>query len=132
MALYRFHGLIYPPPIFYIGDPVATAQIRFISATHLKKMIDSGEPLRLVDVRSREDYAKEHIKGAISMPLDSLDKAKEQLKADDPIIVYCDSFVCSASTSAAKMLTNMGFKNVRDYKGGLREWKMSGFPTESL
>lgn len=111
---------------------MATAQIRFISATHLKKMIDSGEPLRLVDVRSREDYAKEHIKGAISMPLDSLDKAKEQLKADDPIIVYCDSFVCSASTSAAKMLTNMGFKNVRDYKGGLREWKMSGFPTESL
>jgi rhodanese-related sulfurtransferase len=132
VALYCFHEVIYSPLVLFFGDSVSTEQVRFVSATHLKKMIDSGEPVRLVDVRSREDYAKEHIKGAISMPLDSLDNAKERFRADDAIVVYCDSFVCSASTSAAKMLVKMGFKNVRDYKGGLREWKMSGFPTESL
>ncbi|AFD00640.1 Rhodanese-related sulfurtransferase [Methanocella conradii HZ254] len=132
MALYHFRELIYSPILFYFGDAVATAQIKFISVTHLKKIIDGGEPVKLVDVRGSEEYAKEHIKGAMSIPLDSLDKAKQLFKGDDAIIVYCDSYVCSASTSAAKALAKMGFTNVRDYKGGLLEWKMNGFPTESL
>ena len=110
---------------------MATEQIKFISMQHLRRIIEGSEPYDLLDVRSREDYAKEHIKGAISLPLDELEKAKTTFKPDDPIIVYCDSFVCSASSSAAKILGRMGFMNVRDYKGGLREWKMNELPTES-
>lgn len=110
---------------------MATEQIKFISLQHLKRILEGAGPFRLIDVRGREDYAKEHIKGAISLPLDELDKAKTLFKPADSLIVYCDSFVCSASSSAAKMLGKMGFLNVRDYKGGVREWKMNGLPTES-
>ncbi len=110
---------------------MATEQIRFISLQHFKRMMEGGEPFTLLDVRSKEDYAKEHIKGARSLPLDELDKAKGLFKPADSIVVYCDSFVCSASSSAAKTLASMGFTNVRDYKGGLREWKTNGLPTES-
>jgi rhodanese-related sulfurtransferase len=94
-------------------------------------MKEGGEKVVLVDVRSPEDYAKEHIAGAISIPLDSLDKtARSLLKSDEDIIVYCDSFVCSASTSASNMLTRLGYRNVRDYKGGIREWKQAGLAIE--
>lgn len=110
---------------------MATEQIKFISMRHLKRIMEGGEPFKLVDVRSKEDYAKEHIKGAMNIPLDGLDKAKQLLKPADNIIVYCDSYVCSASSSAARMLSRMGFTNVRDYKGGLYEWKTNGLPTES-
>lgn len=110
---------------------MATEQIKFISMQHLRRILEGSAPFKLLDVRSREDYAKEHIKGALSLPLDELDKAKSLFKPADDLIVYCDSFVCSASSSAAKMLARMGFSNVRDYKGGLREWKTSGLPTES-
>ncbi|HTY91648.1 MAG TPA: rhodanese-like domain-containing protein [Methanocella sp.] len=110
---------------------MATEQIKFISLPHLKRTLEGSGPFKLIDVRGREDYAKEHIKGAISLPLDELDKAKTLFKPAEELIVYCDSFVCSASSSAAKMLAKMGFMNVRDYKGGIREWKMSGLPTES-
>lgn len=110
---------------------MATEQIRFISMQHLKRVLEGSEPYRLIDVRGTEDYVKEHIKGATSLPIDELDRAKSLFKPDDLIIVYCDSFVCSASSSAAKMLSRMGFHNVRDFKGGVREWKMSGLPTES-
>lgn len=116
--------------LFYFGDAVATAQIKFISVSHLKKIIDGDEPVKLVGVRGR--HSKEHIKVAISIHMDSLDKAKQLFKNDEAIVVYCDSYVCSASTSAAKTLAKMGFTSVRDYKGGLLEWKMKGFPTESL
>lgn len=107
-----------------------TDQIRFIGMAHLKRMMEGGERYQLLDVRSSEDYAKEHIKGARSLPLDRLESAKQLFKPSEAIIVYCDSYVCSASTSAAKMLSRMGFTNVLDYKGGLREWKTSGLPTE--
>jgi len=110
---------------------MATEQIKFISLQHLRRILEAGEPFRLLDVRSREDYAREHIRGAASLPLDELDKAKQLYRRDDDIIVYCDSFVCSASSSAAKMLSRMGFTRVRDFKGGLREWKMNDLPTES-
>lgn len=110
---------------------MATEQIKFISMQHLRRILEGSAPFKLLDVRSREDYTKEHIKGALSLPLDELDKAKSLFKPADDLIVYCDSFVCSASSSAAKMLARMGFSNVRDYKGGLREWKTSGLPTES-
>jgi rhodanese-related sulfurtransferase len=99
---------------------------------HLKRMMDSGEPYALLDVRTRNDYDREHIKGAKSLPLDEIEESAASIvRPDDVIIVYCDSFVCSASTSASKILTRLGYKNVRDYKGGLREWKQSGLPTES-
>jgi rhodanese-related sulfurtransferase len=109
-----------------------TEHVRAIGIEHLKRMLESGETFTLLDVRSRSDYDKEHIKGARSLPLDEIEsKAQAMLKPDDDIIVYCDSFVCSASTSATKILTRMGFKKVRDYKGGLREWKQVGLQTES-
>ncbi len=110
---------------------MATEQIKFISLQHLKRIMESGEPLIILDVRSKEDYAKEHIMGARSLPLDELDRVKQLFKPADNIIVYCDSFVCSASSSAAKILSRMGFTNVRDFKGGLREWKMNDMPVES-
>lgn len=109
-----------------------TAHVRSISMDHLKRMMDSGEPLVLVDVRTRNDYDREHIKGAKSLPLDEIEgSASTMIRPEDVVVVYCDSFVCSASTSASKILTRLGYKNIRDYKGGLREWKLSGLPTES-
>ncbi len=109
-----------------------TAHVRSISMDHLKRMMDSGEPFVLLDVRTNNDYDKEHIKGAKSLPLDEIEESAASIvRPDDVIIVYCDSFVCSASTSAAKLLTREGFTRVRDYKGGLREWKQAGLPTES-
>ncbi len=109
-----------------------TEHVRAIGIDHLRRMMESGERLVLLDVRSRSDYDKEHIKGARPLPLDEIDtKAKAMLKPDDDIIVYCDSFVCSASTSAAKILGRIGYTNVRDYKGGIREWKQAGMSTES-
>ena len=111
---------------------VYTEHVRAIGIDHLRRMTEGGEQFTLLDVRSRSDYDKEHIKGARPLPLDEIEnKAQAMLKPDEDIIVYCDSFVCSASTSAAKILTRMGYKNVRDYKGGVHEWKQAGLPTES-
>ncbi len=128
---YHIHAHIYSTGFFTYGVMMETGQIKFISMQHLNRMLEGGERLQLLDVRGAEDYEKEHIKGARSLPLGDLDAAKQLFKLSDVIVVYCDSFVCSASTSAAKILSKMGFTDVRDFKGGLREWKLNGLPTES-
>ncbi len=128
---YHIHVHLYTSVIFTYGVIMETDQIKFISMQHLKRMLEGGERFQLLDVRDPGDYEKEHIKGARSLPLGDLEAAKGLFNLSDVIVVYCDSFVCSASTSAAKMLSKMGFANVRDYKGGLREWKINGLLTES-
>jgi rhodanese-related sulfurtransferase len=108
-----------------------TENVKFISKEHLKRMMDNNERFILLDVRSAEDYAQGHIRGAKSLPVDELAaKATQMLKTSDNIVVYCGSYVCMASTNAYKALDKLGYKNVHDYKGGMEEWSAAGFPVE--
>ena len=77
----------------------------------------------VVDVRSPEQYEKEHIPGAVNLPLDQLEEKLDQLPRDKPIVVYCGSSRCTASLKAARLLSEKGFTNVYRYVGGLADWK---------
>lgn len=99
-------------------------KFKTINRDELREMMNSGKAFKLVDVLSRESYEKEHIKGAISIPLDEIEKkADKVLNKEDTIVVYCASFDCTASTKAAEKLVSLGFKNVLDYKGGLKDYE---------
>lgn len=102
-----------------------------ITLDDLLKLINSGKKYKLVDVLDADHYAKTHIKGAISIPITELrQKADAQLPKDETIITYCASFSCPASTTAAKILMSLGYKNVFDYKGGLKEYADAKLPLE--
>lgn len=105
--------------------------INKITRDELKELVASGEKFKLVNVLNKESYAKEHIKGAISLPLNEIDKkAGKRLRKDEKIVVYCASFDCQASTKAAEKLISLGYQNVLDYKGGLADYKEAGFPLQ--
>ena len=95
-----------------------------INRDELDRMISSGEKFKLVDVLAKDSFEKEHIRCSISLPLNEIEeKAGQEFRKDEAIVVYCASFECQASTMAAKKLAEMGFKNVYDYKGGIRDYK---------
>jgi rhodanese-related sulfurtransferase len=101
--------------------------MRKISRDELIEMCSKGRKFTLVDVLGRDSYEKEHIPGALSIPLDDLEQEAERfLDKNDTIVVYCASFVCTASTTAAQKLEEMGYKKVLDYKGGLKDYKEAG------
>ena len=102
-----------------------------ISKSELEKMRREGVKFTLVDVLSKESYAKGHIPGAISIPFADLEKeAGRLLKKDDTIVVYCASFECMGSTRAAEKLKRLGYRNVFDFKGGLKEYQEDGLALE--
>jgi len=105
--------------------------IKKITRDELQRMIDSGQKFKLVDVLEESHYDKEHIKGAISIPLNELkNKAPKLLRKDETIVVYCASFDCQASTKGAEVLLSLGYKDVLDYKGGIQDYKEGGLPLE--
>ena len=102
-----------------------------ISINDLVKKFKDNDKFVLVDARSREDYEKSHLPGALSVPVEDVRDYAGRLDKNEQVITYCGSFQCQASTAAAKEFMGLGFKNVLDYKGGIKEWTENHYPTES-
>jgi len=75
----------------------------------------------LLDVRQQWEYEKEHIPGAILVPLTQLPEKFKEIGPEKPTIVYCA--VGGRSRVAAQLLAGQGFKEVYNLKGGILAWK---------
>lgn len=94
-----------------------------ITAEDLKKRMDGGESLHIVDVREPHEHAEFNIGGTLlplgdirSMQIDEI----EDLKGEE-VIVYCRSG--GRSGQAAMILETMGFQNVKNLTGGMLGWQ---------
>jgi rhodanese-related sulfurtransferase len=87
----------------------------------LDRMIKSHEPITLIDVREREDFAKGHIPGALNLPHDSWDNPKG-LQKDRTNVVYCYTQVCHLAAKACVAFASKGYP-VMELDGGFETWK---------
>src|SRR4051812_29805774 len=87
---------------------------------------------QLVDVLPEETFTQEHLPGAISIPLQAIDKAAEQLDRTKPVVVYCYDYQCDLSPRAAHRLEQLGFDEVYDYVAGKVAWLAFGLPGQGL
>jgi rhodanese-related sulfurtransferase len=94
---------------------------KMISPEEAKNIIESDKEYILLDVRTEEEFALEHIKNAINLPdYEIALKFQEILpEKDAQIIVYCQSG--RRSVNAAKMLVELGYTSVHDL-GGINDW----------
>jgi rhodanese-related sulfurtransferase len=94
-----------------------------ISVEELKKRMDAGEKLNLLDVRQPEETAEFNI-GGIALPLKKIQSLQtediDDLKEEE-VICYCRSG--NRSGTAALFLEQLGFKNVKNLTGGMLAWK---------
>ena len=72
----------------------------------------------LIDVRTVDEYNREHIPNAVNIPLDQIDTVAYDI--DTKIIVYCQSGM--RSRQAVQTLLDMGYTNLYDLDGGLLNW----------
>jgi rhodanese-related sulfurtransferase len=95
----------------------------------IKKKIDSGEPMILVDVREESEWARGHIPNAIHLGKGIIERDIEKAIPDKSasIVLYCGGGFRSAL--AADNLKKMGYSNVISMDGGWREWTQANFPT---
>ncbi|HXI94801.1 MAG TPA: rhodanese-like domain-containing protein [Candidatus Acidoferrum sp.] len=53
----------------------------------VQEMVKQGA--QLVEVLPANEYAEDHLPGAVSLPLRQLDKKADQIDPNRPVIVYC-------------------------------------------
>lgn len=88
---------------------------------------NGSSDLVLLDMRDREDYRRGHIKGAISMPLEDIDKRYRDLPRDKDIVTYCYNQYCHLSTQGALKLVEHGIL-AKEMNVGWSEWVKLGNP----
>lgn len=83
----------------------------------------------LVDVRPKEQAEKEHIKGAVNIPLEELAKAQGKFpkQKNAPIIIYCTKD--NLSQKAFDIIRKWGYINTSYLTGGIEAWKKAGGET---
>jgi rhodanese-related sulfurtransferase len=94
-----------------------------ISVEEVKKRLDAGESLHLLDVREPHENADFNIGGTL-LPLgriQMMDTDAIEPWKDEEVIVYCRSG--NRSGQAAMILETAGFTNVKNLTGGMMAWQ---------
>ena len=104
--------------------------IKKIKASQLLEEILLGKNVMVVNVLDKECFDACCIKGSINIVYEKVEDSVKSWNRDKDIVVYSSSDDCSGSTEMCKKLISMGFKNVRVYEGGIKEWLELGYPYE--
>ena len=104
----------------FCGVRRAAPLVEELSPMELKRKIDLGESIVLLDVREPFEYAFCRIENSKLIPLGELGRRVGELDRLAETVVYCHTGVRSAR--AVELLSSEGFRKVRNLKGGIRAW----------
>jgi len=108
---------------------------QLISVNAVKKLYETGESFRLIDVRPAYEYADGHLQYATNLEFhmgDQLMLTSEKKNAfmgvlgQDPnglIIIYCRSYQCLRSGIASHWAVRLGYRNIRRMAAGYMGWQ---------
>jgi adenylyltransferase/sulfurtransferase len=95
--------------------------IEEISATDLKRRMDAGEDIQLIDVRQPEEWAFAKIEGAKLIPLGEILNRMGEIDETRETVIHCKAGMRSAN--AVQALQRAGFKgDLKNLKGGITAW----------
>jgi len=108
-------------------------RIARITADELKRMMDNGHELLVVDLRGALDHEADPytIRGALRMTAEELEQRHHEIPRDQDVILFC---ACPNEATAAKMalmLRSKGVTKVLPLVGGIDAWREKAFPLEA-
>jgi rhodanese-related sulfurtransferase len=82
----------------------------------------------VIDLRSKEAFARGHIVNAKNIPFDDLAASEDKIRRfkSGPILAVCDAGM--TSSRAVKKLRQSGIENIYGLKGGLAAWTEASLP----
>jgi rhodanese-related sulfurtransferase len=94
-----------------------------ITPREVKDRLDSGEKLRLVDVREPFEFQQAHIDGSELIPMRTVPQALPSLEAEDaPLIVFCHHGM--RSLQVVSWLRERGVEECVSMAGGIDRWSL--------
>jgi len=91
-----------------------------ITPAELKKKLDSGEKVLLVDVREPWEHQTCRIEGARLIPMRNIPANFQSLDVEEPVVCYCHHGM--RSLDVAVWLQKQGVESARSLAGGIDKW----------
>lgn len=99
-----------------------------IDPTEVKRRLDAGEKIRMVDVREPFEHQQAHIPGAELIPMRSVPQSLESLRAGTAqLVLFCHHGM--RSLQVAQWLRRQGFEDSVSMAGGIDGWSLVVDPT---
>ncbi|MSO30439.1 MAG: molybdopterin-synthase adenylyltransferase MoeB [Acidobacteria bacterium] len=99
-----------------------------ITPVELKRRLDAGDDLLILDVREPNEYQINRIPGSTLIPLGELPRRYQELDRDREIVAQCK--MGGRSAKAMEFLRSVGFSKVKNLRGGILEWIDKVDPTQ--
>jgi rhodanese-related sulfurtransferase/predicted transcriptional regulator len=100
-----------------------------IEREELRRRVRAGSVV-VVDVRPAGEFRAGHIAGALSIPVDQLDRRLGELPARKEVVAYCRGPYCVMAYEAVTRLRARG-RRARRLADGFPEWRAAGLPVEA-
>jgi rhodanese-related sulfurtransferase len=125
------------------GDtPEAASGFKLATAEEVKDAVAKGG--MIVDTRVANEFAEEHLKGAVNVPYrersakaadfnaaeDQFDLGKLPQAKETAVVLYCNGPACWKSYKGSVLAAKGGYSNVLWYRAGFPDWKGKGLPIE--
>ena len=92
-----------------------------ITATELKKRMDAGDDIQLIDVRQPDEYDFAKIEGAKLIPLGEIVNRMDEIDSSRETVVHCKAG--GRSAQAIQKLQQAGFTgDLKNLAGGITAW----------
>ncbi len=108
----------------------AKTRIREIGTKEYQRMIATGEPHLLVDVREESEWSAGHAAQAVHLSKGIIERDIEAKvpEKDTKLVLYCGGGYRSALV--ADTLQKMGYRNAVSLEGGWRAYQTAGLPVD--
>jgi len=100
-----------------------------VSMEELMRRTRTGDVV-ILDTRPANEYLSGHIAGAVSVPVDTLQRRLRELPKNTEYVAYCRGPYCVYADRAVDILRAKG-RRARRLIEGFPEWKAAGFPVET-
>jgi rhodanese-related sulfurtransferase len=105
--------------------------VETIGAERVKKMLDGGEKIFIVDMRPAADFQKARLPGALSIPIADLAKRLNEIPKAGRVVLYCACPPGGVDESYSYlMLRGKGHRNAVVLQDGFSAWTLRKYPTE--
>src|SRR5262245_62464935 len=107
-------------PVAALGGHGASGLVPGYRSEHVKRLMDAGERVVLVDLRSALAFGKGRLPGARSIPLAELARRAAEVPRSGRVILYGETII--DASEAAKLLEPLGYRNIGVLEDGFAGW----------
>lgn len=100
-----------------------------LRAEHVRRLIEGGQPLTIVDLRPVDEYRKGHLPRARSVPLSELPRRFQEIPKTELVVLYC-ACPLGEIQGGYLFLRDQSYRNIIVMEEGFTLWVKKGYPVE--